>query len=76
MSDTTRQTRPTTKRQANRPGQSKLKPPVLVGEMTYLFLITVAAALLTGVLALPLTMPSGSFAALPADARDAVRLAA
>jgi hypothetical protein len=33
--------------------------------MTFLVLITVAAALLTGVLALPLTMPGGAFAALP-----------
>lgn len=41
------------------------KPPILIGEMTYLVLLAVAAALLTGLLALPFTMPDRAFAEPP-----------
>ncbi|MEY8842507.1 hypothetical protein AB9K41_26040 [Cribrihabitans sp. XS_ASV171] len=48
------------------------KPLILIGEMTYLILMAVAAALLTGLLALPFTMPGRVFAEPPAalDAAD------
>jgi len=65
MNETTRTTYTPTERRDDRRSRAPSKPPIRIGEMTYLVLITVAAALLTGVLALPFTMPGGAFAALP-----------
>jgi len=57
MSETTRTTDITAKRRDDRRFRTASKPWMRFGETTYLVLITVAAALLTGVLALPFTMP-------------------
>lgn len=74
-----------TERRDDRRSRMPSKPPIRIGEMTYLILIAVAAALLTGVLALPFTMPGRAFAdpptalgaadfGLPASVRTAARL--
>lgn len=62
MNETTRTDHPPTGRRDDHLTRAPSKPPVRIGEMTYLVLITVAAALLTGVLALPFTMPGRGFA--------------
>ncbi len=51
-----------TARRDDRRSRTPSKPASRIGEMTYLVLIAVAAALLTGVLALPFTMPGRAFA--------------
>lgn len=51
-----------TERHNDRRSRAPSKPLVRFGEMTYLVLIAVAAALLSGVLALPFTMPGRAFA--------------
>lgn len=59
MKETRITTHTTAKRRDDRRFRLSAKPPIRFGEMTYMTLITVAAALLTGVVALPLTMPGG-----------------
>ncbi|WP_170125373.1 hypothetical protein [Jannaschia seohaensis] len=45
-----------------------MKSPIVIGEMTYLVLVAITAALMVGILALPLTLPTGALI----DARAAV----
>jgi hypothetical protein len=40
-------------------------PPARIGGMTQMVLFTIGAAVLTGILTLPFTMPGGAFAAPP-----------
>lgn len=69
MSETRSNTHPTAKRRHDRRIGASSTPRIFGGEMTYLVLISVAAAFLTGVLALPFTMPGRAFAEpLPAFA--------
>ncbi|SHJ80597.1 hypothetical protein SAMN04488012_1235 [Palleronia salina] len=68
MRKTNRQTRPRARRHDQGVTHSTGTPPMRLGDMTYLLLITVAAAILTGLLALPVTLakgPSGHEAAAP-----------
>ena len=65
MNETTRPTHTPIERRYDRQSRASSKYPIRIGEMTYLVLITVAAAVLTGVLALPFTMQGEAFAALP-----------
>ena len=62
MNDTRITTHTTAKRHDDRRFRMLSKPPIRVGEMTYMVLITVSAALQAGVLALPITMPDRAFA--------------
>ena len=65
MRENTRTTHTTSRRRDDRRLGPPSEPATQIGEMTCLVLITVAAALLAGVLALPFTMPGGVFADSP-----------
>jgi hypothetical protein len=65
MNETRSTTHNSIERRENRRYRSPSKHPIRIGEMTYLLLITVAAAVLTGGVALLFTMPGGTFATLP-----------
>lgn len=62
MNEIIRTTHTPTERADDRRSRAPSKFPVRVGEMIFLILIAVAAALLTGVLTLPFTMPGQAFA--------------
>ena len=65
-----RETIPSTHPTAIGPGDRRMRPvpgtPVFPGETARLILLAIAAAVLTGLLALPFTMPGGALAQPPA----------
>ena len=65
MSKTTRMIHTSTERRDERRARTPSKPPNWDSAMTYLVLIAVIAALLTGVLALPFTMPGRALSGPP-----------
>ncbi|MCR8827320.1 hypothetical protein [Pseudosulfitobacter koreensis] len=61
MTDTTGKNPTTAKPRDDRRIAPPSEPPIRPGEMTHMVLITIGTAVLTGILALPFTMPGKSF---------------
>ena len=77
MNEIARTTQATARRPEDRLLRARSKPGMRVDEMTYLVLISVAAAFLAGALSLPVTLPVRAFAEAPPafGAVDAARAA-